>query len=88
MFVAGDEMAVGAMRAAEAGLRIPADIAVVGFDDIDVAALIPPGLTTVAQDKVGFGTAAAEALIAMLHGGEDPPEPTALPTTLIVRGST
>lgn len=89
VFVAGDEMAIGAIRAAhEAGLRIPDDIAVVGFDDIDVAALIPPGLTTIAQDKAGFGTAAAEALIAMLHGGGNPPDPTELPTTLVVRGST
>ncbi|MCO1613228.1 LacI family DNA-binding transcriptional regulator [Micromonospora tulbaghiae] len=89
VFVAGDEMAVGAMRAAQAaGLRIPDDIAIVGFDDIEVAALIPPGLSTVAQNKPGFGTAAAEALVAMLHGGDDPPKPTVLPTTLVVRGST
>ncbi len=49
VFVARDEMAVGAMPAAQAaGLRIPDDIAIVGFDDIEVAALIPPGLSTVA----------------------------------------
>ncbi|MFC3990967.1 LacI family DNA-binding transcriptional regulator [Actinoplanes siamensis] len=87
VFAAGDEMAVGAMRALhEAGLRVPEDIAIVGFDDIEVAALIPPGLTTVAQDKTGIGTAAAEAMVAMLQGTVTP-EPTALPTTLIVRGS-
>ncbi|WP_305785446.1 LacI family DNA-binding transcriptional regulator [Symbioplanes lichenis] len=89
VFAAGDEMAVGAMKAIhEAGLRIPADIAVVGFDDIEVAALIPPGLTTVTQDKTGFGTAAAEAVMTMLHGAATPPAPTTLPTTLVVRGST
>jgi LacI family transcriptional regulator len=87
VFAAGDEMAIGAMRAVtEAGLRVPEDVAVVGFDDIDVAALVPPGLTTIAQDKAGFGTAAAAALVAMLRGR--PCEPTALPTTLVVRGST
>ncbi|MFI1994465.1 LacI family DNA-binding transcriptional regulator [Actinoplanes sp. NPDC020271] len=88
VFAAGDEMAVGALRAVhEAGLRVPDDLAIVGFDDIEVAALIPPGLTTVAQDKTGIGTAAAEAVMSMLSGGATPPEPTILPTTLIVRGS-
>lgn len=87
VFVAGDEMAVGALRAiGEAGLKVPEDIAVVGFDDIEVAALVPPGLTTVAQDKAGFGTAAAEAVVSMIDGAAAPP-PRILPTTLIVRGS-
>ncbi|WP_203840935.1 LacI family DNA-binding transcriptional regulator [Winogradskya humida] len=89
VFAAGDEMAVGAMRAIhEAGLRIPGDIAIIGFDDIEVAALVPPGLTTVAQDKTGIGTAAAEAIVAMLLGSPAPAEPTTLPTALITRGST
>lgn len=89
VFAAGDEMAVGALRAAhEAGLRVPDDIAIIGFDDIEVAALVPPGLTTIAQDKTGIGTAAAEAIVTMLAGPAAPPEPTALPTNLIVRGST
>ncbi len=89
VFAAGDEMAVGAMQALhEAGLRVPGDVALVGFDDIEVAALIPPGLTTVTQDKTGFGTAAAEAVMAMLQGTAAPPSPTTLPTRLVVRGST
>ncbi|RGA03837.1 LacI family transcriptional regulator [Microbispora triticiradicis] len=87
VFVAGDEMAVGALRAiSEAGLKVPEDIAVVGFDDIEVAALVPPGLTTIAQDKDGFGAAAAEALVSMINGADAPPA-RILPTTLVVRGS-
>ena len=90
VFAAGDEMAVGALQAAaDAGVRVPGHVAVVGFDDIELAALIPPGLTTVAQDRTGFGTAAAEALITMIQGGDDapPPAPITLPTTLIRRGT-
>ncbi|MBX6382339.1 MAG: LacI family DNA-binding transcriptional regulator [Microbispora sp.] len=87
VFVAGDEMAVGALHAiAEAGLKVPEDIALVGFDDIEVAALMSPGLTTIAQDKAGFGTAAAEAVVAMINGADAPP-PRILPTRLVVRGS-
>ncbi|WP_169948047.1 LacI family DNA-binding transcriptional regulator [Microbispora sp. H11081] len=87
VFVAGDEMAVGALVAiGEAGLKVPEDIALVGFDDIEVAALVPPGLTTVAQDKDGFGTAAAEAVVSMINGADAPP-PRILPATLVVRGS-
>ncbi|KUL25694.1 LacI family DNA-binding transcriptional regulator [Actinoplanes awajinensis] len=89
VFAAGDEMALGALRAIhEAGLRVPGDIALVGFDDIEVAALVPPGLTTIAQDKTGIGTAAAEAMVAMLLDPATPPEPITLATTLVVRGST
>ena len=73
VFAASDEMAVGALLAARAaGLRVPADLAVVGFDDIEVASLVDPALTTVAQDKPGFGTAAAGALLAMINNAGGP----------------
>lgn len=91
VFVAGDEMAIGAMREARAaGLRLPDDVAIVGFDDIEIAALVPPGLTTIAQDKPGFGTAAANALLSMIHAADGTPAPSAtiLPTHLVVRGTT
>ncbi|GAB7052026.1 LacI family DNA-binding transcriptional regulator [Catenuloplanes indicus] len=90
VFAAGDEMAIGALQAATAaGRRTPDDIAIVGFDDIELAALIPPGLTTVAQDRTGFGTAAAEALIAMIRAAPEvpAPPPIVLPTTLTARGT-
>lgn len=87
VFAASDEMAVGALLAARAaGLRVPDDLAVVGFDDIEVASLVDPALTTVAQDKPGFGTAAAGALLSMIENGEAP-EPVLLPTKLVVRDS-
>ncbi|MFB9249268.1 LacI family DNA-binding transcriptional regulator [Sphaerisporangium melleum] len=90
VFAAGDQMAIGAMAAiGEAGLKVPEDIAVVGFDDIELAALVPPGLTTVAQDKAGFGTMAAATLIEMVDGpAVEAPPPAILPTSLVIRGTT
>jgi LacI family transcriptional regulator len=87
VFAASDEMAIGALLAArELGLRVPDDIALVGFDDIEVASVVDPALTTIAQDKPGFGVAAAKAILAMITGsvGEDP---VVLPTRLVVRRS-
>ena len=67
VFVAGDEMAVGAMHAFEdAGISIPDDIAVVGFDDIEAASLVRPALTTIAQDPIALGAAAVEVLLTLV----------------------
>jgi LacI family transcriptional regulator len=67
VFVAGDEMAVGAMHAFEdAGIGIPDDIAVVGFDDIEAASLVRPALTTIAQDPIALGAAAVEVLLTLV----------------------
>ena len=69
IFAAGDEMAIGALHAlADAGLRAPQDVAVVGFDDIEAATLIRPTLTTVAQDRAALGAGAVQALISALDG--------------------
>jgi LacI family transcriptional regulator len=92
VFVAGDAMAIAAMNAAgEAGLTVPADLAVVGFDDIEAAALTRPALTTVAQDKERFGSAAVAALSTLIAGtgaaGGDLTLPVVLPTRLVVRRS-
>src|SRR6185503_13284064 len=63
VFVAGDEMALGAVHAfADAGLSVPGDIAVVGFDDIEAAALVRPALTTIQQDPHALGAAAVDTL--------------------------
>ena len=69
IFAANDLMAIGAMKAIrEAGLRIPQDVAVVGFDDIPAAQLVTPALTTIYQDQEGMGRKAAQLLIERLEG--------------------
>lgn len=71
----------------ELGRRCPADISVVGIDDIEMAAVVHPGLTTVRTPFERAGTLAVELLIAAI-GGERVTEWTALPSQLIVRGTT
>jgi LacI family transcriptional regulator len=89
VFAASDLMAVGAIRAAEdRGLRVPQDLAVVGFDDIQLAELTQPALTTIRQDKAGLGAAAGDALLRMLERPDAPPPVTTLPVELVVREST
>ena len=89
VFAAGDEMALGAVRACgAAGRRVPDDVSVVGYDDLEAAALVLPGLTTVAQDPFAIGRAALELLLELMDGTGPVPEPRRLATSLVVRGST
>ena len=90
VFAASDLMAVGALgTAGRAGLRVPDDIAIVGFDDILLAGLTQPPLTTLRQDKQGLGAAAGEALLALMEEEDgDAPAAVTLPVELVVRGST
>jgi LacI family transcriptional regulator len=86
-----DIVAVGAIRAIlDAGLRVPGDVSVVGFDDIPPSGFMHPALTTVAMPKWEMGQRAAEVLLARIAGAE--PSATAqrivLPTVLVVREST
>ncbi|MEU1520003.1 LacI family DNA-binding transcriptional regulator [Streptomyces sp. NPDC005811] len=90
VFVANDDMAIGLIRAlTEAGLRVPQDVSVVGFDDVPVAAYITPPLTTVRQP---FDTVAQEGLKRLVHAIEnpdaDPLPPSDPPVDLVVRAST
>jgi LacI family transcriptional regulator len=88
VFAASDLMAVGAMKGArEAGLKVPDDLAVVGFDDIQLASLIDPALTTIRQDKVGLGRAAAWALLKQIENPELTSAALTLPVELVVRAS-
>lgn len=88
VFVASDLMAVGAMRAARsAGLRIPDDIAFVGFDDLPIAARAECPLTTVRQPITEFGFKAVETLIDVMENGIEPARRVIMDTELVVRDS-
>ncbi len=88
VFAASDLMAVGAIRAVrEAGLDVPHDVAVLGFDDIQIAPLLEPALTTIRQDKTGLGAAAGESVIALVENPEARPGSLTLPVELVVRRS-
>jgi LacI family transcriptional regulator len=88
VFAASDLMAAGALRAAsEAGLQVPRDLAVVGFDDIGLASLVTPQLTTVRQDMEALGEAAAEGLGRLIEDPQSEPRRQLVPTRLVVRAS-
>ena len=83
-----DALALAATAAArDAGLRVPDDVSVVGFDDSPLAALSSPALTSVRVDYADFGAAAAGALLAAI-GGEPPPAYSPSSPELVVRAST
>ncbi len=83
-----DEMALGVMRAARRrGLSIPHDIAVVGMDDIPMARLADPPLTTARVDRYGLGKSATEMLIGLVEKTYEGPTKVTLGTELLVRGS-
>lgn len=88
IFAASDIMAIGAMRAArDAGLRIPEDIAFVGFDDLPIATLSDIQLTTIRQPVVSFGAKAVETLIDLIENGINPHRHIILDTELVIRES-
>jgi DNA-binding LacI/PurR family transcriptional regulator len=86
IFAASDVAAIGAMHALqEAGRSVPADVVVVGFDDIPAASLASPPLTTVTQDVRAAAEALVDALIEALETGRTADR--VLPVRLTVRGS-
>lgn len=88
IFALNDLMAIGAMMAIkEKGLRIPEDIALVGYDDIPEASHISPALTTIQLPKKQLGQKAVEILLNRLQGKQDLSLKNVLPTKLIVRQS-
>lgn len=88
VFVASDTMAVGAYRAIhEAGLRVPDDISVVGFDDSEQASHMVPPLTTVRQPIAEMGAVAAEILLDIISDSAKQPVQRVLPSQLVARRS-
>ena len=84
---ASDLIAIGALHAVrEAGLDVPSDVSIVGYDDLPAASLVNPPLTTVAQDTWLAGEKLVDTLLRLVHG--EPAESLVLPTKLIVRRST
>src|SRR5213593_1033757 len=88
VFAANDAMAVGALSAfREAGLRVPEDIAITGFDDIPIARYVTPPLTTVSVAIAELGRRAFDLLVNGLTGDHEELRHEVLPTTLIIRES-
>lgn len=89
VFAVNDDLAYGAMRAIQMhGLRIPEDVAVVGFDNQDTSAYVCPPLTTVAQPMIEIGEQAARLLFEQIdHKGAATAKHVLLTPTLVIRGS-
>jgi DNA-binding LacI/PurR family transcriptional regulator len=86
---ANDVNAIGALAAlADAGLRVPDDVSVVGYDNTSLAGMRTVGLTTVDQPRAELGRLAVEAVLERLHGGRTTPTRHRLRPTLVVRSTT
>jgi LacI family transcriptional regulator len=88
IFVANDYMAIGAMSAlTQAGLRIPEDVAIVGFDDIAMARYLNPPLTSVNVDLLDLGARAVQRLVDHKNGAATRRKNEVTPATLVIRKS-
>ena len=77
---------MGVINAAnEKGIRVPQDLSIIGYDDIQISKFMTPALTTIHQPKYRLGKAAVEALLKKLDGGETEPQVVQLEPTLIER---
>jgi DNA-binding LacI/PurR family transcriptional regulator len=89
IFAANDQMALGLLRALhESGRRVPEEVSVVGFDDMDESAHFWPPLTTIRQSFEAVGRHAVSALLKEIETGAEAGEPVSVPTELVVRSST
>jgi DNA-binding LacI/PurR family transcriptional regulator len=88
IFAMNDSVALGLLQAAQRNdLKIPEDLALVGFDDLSFAAYLNPPLTTVSQPRLEIGIRAANLLINRIEGQSGPYQHVELPTNLLVRAS-
>lgn len=86
IIAASDQLAIGAMQALhERGIRVPEDISLIGFDDIELVRLIKPGLTTIHQDTEKIAFEAAKSLIEQIENPEKKPESIIIDANLIER---
>jgi LacI family transcriptional regulator len=84
-----DIAAIGAIRALrDANLRVPEDVSIIGFDDIQIAAYHNPRLTTIRQPLRDMGETAARILLQRIQGFKDYPVEFAVPPELIIRETT
>ena len=90
MICASDQLAVGFASGLHArGLRVPDDVSLVGFDDIQTAEFVIPPLTTIRQDRMRLGAQAAGLLLRQIAGAACPADKViTLPVSLQIRGST
>src|SRR6056297_205532 len=89
IFCMGDEIAVGAMQTIkEAGLNVPDDFSIVGFDDIEISQYLNPALTTIRQQKDEMGIEAANMVLEMINNPEKKVEPEIIDIEFILRNST
>ncbi len=89
VFVCNDLMCIGALSAAhEAGVRVPQDMSLIGFDDIELARFASPALSTIAQPKHLIGVTAVDMVLERIQGGRLQARQVILQPELIVRNST
>ena len=88
IFAANDQIAIALYRAAASvGLRIPQDLSIIGFDNLDMASHLNPPLTTVAQPFLEIGRQAAQILVSRLQGESSDYQQITLAPQLIIRES-
>jgi LacI family transcriptional regulator len=89
IFAGNDLMAIGALRALkQAGIVVPDQVEVIGFDDIELARLLEPPLSTISQPAREMGARSAELLLQLLAGKKLRPKTVTMQTRLVLRGTT